>query len=106
MLSFNEAQERLDGIRLMVPIERLRFLATPTSLVEDIRKNGILIRIIITPTGKVLDGARRLTAASILGIKVVPCTVRVNDISDRRLIEEAVVDNEILKIKRRLSGDT
>ena len=42
------------------------------SLVSNIRKNGLLVPIIVANDGTVIDGNRRLTALTILGVKKVP----------------------------------
>jgi len=44
-------------------------------LVADIKKNGVLSPVLIAPDFLVVDGARRVRAAQVLGIAAIPATV-------------------------------
>ena len=63
------------------------------SLVSNIRKNGLLSPIIIANNGTVIDGNRRLTALTILGVKKVPVVMH-NSTSHERFDDLFVACNE------------
>ena len=63
------------------------------SLVSNIRKNGLLSPIIIANNGTVIDGNRRLTALTILGVKKAPVVMH-NSTSHKRFDDLFVACNE------------
>ena len=63
------------------------------SLVSNIRKNGLLVPIIIANDGTVIDGNRRLTALTILGVKKVPVVMH-NSTSHKNFDSLFVACNE------------
>ena len=62
-------------------------------LVSNIRKNGLLSPIIIANNGTVIDGNRRLTALTILGVKKAPVVMH-NSTSHKRFDDLFVACNE------------
>ena len=63
------------------------------SLVSNIRKNGLLTPIIVANDGTVIDGNRRLTALTILGVKKVPVVMH-NSTSHKKFDDLFVACNE------------
>ena len=63
------------------------------ALVSNIRKNGLLVPIIIANDGTVIDGNRRLTALTILGVKKVPVVMH-NSTSHKNFDNLFVACNE------------
>ena len=63
------------------------------SLVSNIRKNGLLVPIIVANNGTVIDGNRRLTALTILGVKKVPVVMH-NSTSHKNFDDLFVACNE------------
>jgi hypothetical protein len=58
-----------------------------TDLVESIRSEGVLVPLVVTPSGpgwEVISGNRRLACARQLGIAELPCEVRTIDDEDDR----------------------
>lgn len=53
-----------------------------SSLVKDIRQNGILTAIIVSADGVILSGHRRWRAACVLGLERVPVRIRPDVVSD------------------------
>ena len=63
------------------------------ALVSNIRKNGLLVPIVVANDGTVIDGNRRLTALTILGVKKVPVVMH-NSTSHKNFDSLFVACNE------------
>ena len=80
------------------------------SLVSNIRKNGLLVPIIVANDGTVIDGNRRLTALTILGVKKVPVVMH-NSTSHKNFDnlfvacnEDTMIINACQELERYLNG--
>ena len=80
------------------------------SLVANIRKNGLLTPIIVASNGKVIDGNRRLSALTKLGVKQAPVVMHNSDspkIFDDLFVacnEDSMPINACQELERYLNG--
>ncbi len=66
-----------------------------TALTESIRKDGVLMPILVRPKGdayELIAGERRWRAAGAAGLSEIPAVVR--DVDDRQALELAIIENE------------
>ena len=80
------------------------------ALVSNIRKNGLLVPIIVANDGTVIDGNRRLTALTILGVKKAPVVMH-NSTSHKNFDdlfvacnEDTMIINACQELERYLNG--
>ena len=68
-----------------------------SDFVEDVRKNGIRTPLLITPKGIVVSGWRRLSAAKLVGLDVVPVQIHLNN--DARITALRLLESNIGRAK-------
>lgn len=78
------------------PLNPRREVGDVSDLVDSFRGLGIVLQpLVVRPSGEIVCGERRWTAAKIVGFKTVPCDVV--EISDREVLEIQIAENHARK---------